>query len=92
MTAEGGGPRTGRVEIADIEAKLRELTRGLPFAGGGVPGPEAGGADGIARVPGGGRAVLLAAAVVAVLLPTVAYVLGRRRGRRAAPVLEIRRI
>lgn len=36
--------------------------------------------------------VLGAAAVVSVLLVAAVYLLGRRRGRKEAPVLEIRRI
>ena len=72
LAADGS---SGRVSLADVEKKLREL--------GGTA--ESIVAD--AAPPAIGALVALAAIGVAAV-----YVLGRRRGRRSAPVLEIRRI
>jgi hypothetical protein len=66
-----------KVTLGDIESKLRDLTGGTQSAVGSV----AGAPPAIAGVVVGG--VLFVAAI---------FLLGRRRGRREAPVLEIRRI
>ncbi len=66
---------SGRVSLADVEKKLRELgDTAESLATDAVP-------------PAIGVLVALAAIGVAAV-----YVLGRRRGRRSASVLEIRRV
>jgi hypothetical protein len=66
-----------KVSLGDIEAKLRQLTGGTQSA-----------VEGVAAQP----PVVAGVAVGAVLFVALIYVLGRRRGRKEAPVLEIRRI
>jgi hypothetical protein len=66
-----------RVSLGDIESKLRQL-----------------GSDAQASVASAATTTSAVAGfvVVGVLLLAGVYVFGRRRGRKEAPVLEIRRI
>ncbi len=66
-----------RVSLDDIESKLRDI-----------------GGDAQSSVTSAMQAppVLATGAIAASLLIAAVYVLGRRRGRKQAPVLEIRRI
>ncbi|HET9091451.1 MAG TPA: hypothetical protein VFN50_03515 [Acidimicrobiales bacterium] len=66
-----------RVNLEDIESKLREIGGSAQTA-----------AQSAATAP----PTVAIGAVVAVLAVAAVYLLGRRRGRKAAPVLEIRRI
>lgn len=66
-----------KVTLGDIESKLRELGGGTQSA-----------VESVASQP----PVVAGAAVGAVAFVAAIYLLGRRRGRKEAPVLEIRRI
>ncbi len=66
-----------RVTLSDIESKLRDLGGSAQSSLSGVT----------SKPP-----VVAGGAVAAVLLAAAVYLLGRRRGRKEAPVLEIRRI
>lgn len=66
-----------RVSLGDIESKMREI-------GGSATSSVSAGLQTPPAVAGG--------AVAGVLVLAAIYLLGRRRGRRSAPVLEIRRI
>ncbi|HLI44738.1 MAG TPA: hypothetical protein VKU92_09765 [Acidimicrobiales bacterium] len=66
-----------RVTLDDIEAKLRGL---------------AGSAQSSATARASAPPAIAVGAAGAVLAVAAVYLLGRRRGRKAAPVLEIRRI
>lgn len=66
-----------RVSLGDIESKMREI--------GGSAQSTAGAVTSAPPVVAGG-------AVAAVLVVAAIYLLGRKRGRKEAPVLEIRRI
>ncbi|MGH9297516.1 MAG: hypothetical protein ACRDZP_06010 [Acidimicrobiales bacterium] len=68
---------TERVTLSDIESKVREI---------------GGSAQAVANSAKAAPPVLAGAAVGGVGLVALIYVLGRRRGRKEAPVLEIRRI
>ena len=69
----GGGPE--KVQLSDLEGKLRQLGSSTQVVAGEAVRPALG--------------ALVAAGVVAV---AAVYLLGRRRGRRQASVLQIRRI
>lgn len=66
-----------RVSLGDIESKMREIS---------------GSAQSTVTSAASTPPALAGGAVAAVLLLAVIYLLGRRRGRKEAPVLEIRRI
>jgi hypothetical protein len=72
--AKGSGPG-GRIEVADIKAKLEEIQGDTSEA--------------VER----SRSMVIAGAVAgAVVLVGVAFLLGRRRGRRKSTWVEIRRL
>lgn len=66
-----------KVSLSNIESKLRQIS---------------GSAQSTAASAASAPPALAAGAVAGVLLIAAIYVLGRRRGRKSAPVLEIRRI
>ncbi|MHB8245366.1 MAG: hypothetical protein ACYDGN_08440 [Acidimicrobiales bacterium] len=66
-----------RVSLGDIESKMREI---------------GGSAQSVVGSAAGTPPVMAGASVAAVLVIAAIYLLGRRRGRKQAPVLEIRRI
>jgi hypothetical protein len=68
---------TERVSLSDIQEKVREIGGSAQSAAGAA-----------ATAP----PVVAGAAIGAAILVALIYVLGRRRGRKEAPVLEIRRI
>jgi hypothetical protein len=71
---QGSGPG-GRIEVADIRAKLEELQGDT------------------SEVVERSRSMVVAGAVAgAVVLVGVAFLLGRRRGRRKSTWVEIRRL
>lgn len=66
-----------RVSLEDIESKLRQIT---------------GDAQSTATAAASAPPVLAIGTVAGVLVLAAIYLLGRRRGKKSAPVLEIRRI
>ena len=77
---KSGGPTTngGPVRISDIKAKLNEIDSEV---------------RGATEVEGaGGRTVTVAAVGVVVLVIVLAFVLGRKRGKRKATWVEVRRL
>ncbi len=66
-----------RVSLEDIESKFRQIT---------------GSAQSTAAAAASTPPVAAIGAVAGVLVIAAIYLLGRRRGRKSAPVLEIRRI
>lgn len=68
---------TQRVSLGDIEQKLREI---------------GGGAQSTVSAATEKPPAIAIGTVIAVALVTAIYILGRRRGRKEAPILEIRRI
>lgn len=66
-----------RVSLEDIESKLRQIS---------------GSAQSTATAAATAPPAMAAGAVAGVLLIAAIYLLGRRRGRKSAPILEIRRI
>jgi pyruvate/2-oxoglutarate dehydrogenase complex dihydrolipoamide acyltransferase (E2) component len=72
--ASGSGPG-GRVEVADIQAKLEEI-RG----------------DTTETAARAKPAIIAGAVAGAVVLVGIAFLLGRRRGRRKSTWVEVRRL
>jgi hypothetical protein len=68
---------TQRVSLGDIESKIRDI---------------GGSAQASATAAVSAPPVLAGGVAAAVLLVAGIYLLGKRRGRKQAPVLEIRRI
>jgi hypothetical protein len=66
-----------RVSLEDIESKFRQIT---------------GSAQSTATAAASTPPVLAIGTVAGVLVVAAIYLLGRRRGKKSAPVLEIRRI
>ncbi|MBO0746960.1 MAG: hypothetical protein J2O47_01350 [Acidimicrobiaceae bacterium] len=75
----GSKPATnGQVQISDIKAKLKEIDS------------EVRGATEVDR--GSKRTITVAAAAVVVGVVVLAFVLGRKRGRRTSTWVEVRRL
>ncbi|MHB1988337.1 MAG: hypothetical protein ACYCSF_10190 [Acidimicrobiales bacterium] len=68
---------TQRVSLGDIENKMRQIS---------------GSAQSTVGSAASAPPVLAGGVVAGVLVIVAIYLLGRRRGRKSAPVLEIRRI